>query len=207
MAKRKLEEPFVMMPQSLLESFAWRALSHAGQLVVSRIALEHLRHAGTQNGKLKVRKADFVEYGVRSNSVAPAQREAVALGLVILAKRGRAGNAEHRSAHEWSLAFVKDRRSKAMVGTTWKRFQSLPEARAVADEARKKKDTHAVATGKKRAAHRKVKLLHFPVPEMTPKSGYKTYTGLGVESDPKVSGSNAIPLSTSTLSPPSVRKH
>jgi hypothetical protein len=206
MSKNKSDEAFVMLPQSLLESFAWRALSHAGQLVVSRIMVEHMRHRGTENGRLKVRKTDFIEYGVHNNSVAPALREACALGLISLAKRGRAGNAEHRSAHEWSLNFVKDQRTKAMVGTAWKRFQSLPEAMAIAAEARKKKDTYAVAAGKRRAARLKAKLIYFPVRKSRPESETfsgpekPTGTGPGIRTTAPVRESG--PLSISPSPPP-----
>jgi hypothetical protein len=156
-----------MMPKSLLESFAWRALSRAARQVVDRIAIEHLAHAGMENGKLRVQKTDFIDYGIHNDAIAPAQREALALGLILMTKRGRAGNAEHRAPHHWALAFVrKDPRYTAMVSTRWKRFQSLKEAKAVGDEARASKDTTAVAMGRKRAAKAKRgKLIHFPVPE------------------------------------------
>src|SRR5438876_10375805 len=96
---RKKTEPYVQMPRSLLESCAWRAMSRAARRVVDRIAIEHMAHAGTANGKLIVRKIDFVGYGVEKDGVAPALREACALGIIIMTKRGRAGNAEHRAPH------------------------------------------------------------------------------------------------------------
>jgi hypothetical protein len=100
MAKKKHDEPFVMLPQSLLQSYAWRAASRACRQVIDRICIEHMAHAGTHNGKLVVRKVDFLEYGIGNDQIAPAQREACALGIVILTKRGRAGNAEHRAPHQ-----------------------------------------------------------------------------------------------------------
>jgi hypothetical protein len=155
MAKRKCDEPFIMLPRSLLESFAWRAASLSCRLAVDRVTIEHLRHAGTQNGNLIVRKVDFIEHGIYNDGVAPALREACALGFLMMTVRGRAGNAEHRSAHQWALTFIRDKRGK-MLSTTWKRFQSLEDAEKVAAEARAAKDTTAVAMAKKRASRRKV---------------------------------------------------
>ena len=155
MAKRKYDEPFIILPKSLLESFAWRAASLGCRLAIDRVAIEHLRHAGMQNGSLIVRKVDFMEHGIYNDGVAPALREACALGFLIMTVRGRAGNAEHRAPHQWALAFIRDKRGK-MLSTTWKRFQSLEEAEAVAAEARAAKDTTAVAMAKKRASRRKV---------------------------------------------------
>jgi hypothetical protein len=133
-----------------------------------------MAHAGTANGKLIVRKIDFVGYGVEKDGVAPALREACALGIIIMTKRGRAGNAEHRAPHQWALAFIKDKRSGAMLSTTWKRFQSLQEAKAIAAEARAAKDTKAVELGRRSAAKAKrdkLKVIHFPVRETRSETG------------------------------------
>jgi hypothetical protein len=152
MAKKWADEPFIMLPRSLLESYAWRALSRAGRQVIDRIVIEHLAHGGRENGELIVRYEDFKEYGIHLHAIAPAQREVCALGLIIMMERGRAGNAEYRIPHKWALAFVKGKRGA--MPTTWKRFQSLPEAKAVAAEARSTKDTNAVAKGKAQAKRR-----------------------------------------------------
>jgi len=167
MAKKKYDEPFVMLPRSLLESFAWRAASGGARLVIYRVMLEHLAHAGTRNGDLEVRKVDFIAYGVDNAGVAPAQREACALGILILTKRGRAGNAEHRASHRWALAFIKDKHG-AMYSTGWKRFESLEEAKRIAKKARAEKDSTAVKMGKQRA-HRRRKVIAFPQAEKMPK--------------------------------------
>ena len=74
-----------------------------------------MAHAGTQNGKLVVRKDDFVEYGIHNDQVAPALRETCALGLIVLTKRGRGGNREWRAAHQWALSFVEDKRGAMYI--------------------------------------------------------------------------------------------
>jgi hypothetical protein len=80
----------------MLESPAYRALSVSGHLVVSRIEIELGHHGGNDNGRLPVTTDDFVAYGMHRSSVAPALREAEALGFIRVTERGRAGNAEHR---------------------------------------------------------------------------------------------------------------
>src|SRR5207302_4402026 len=49
--RKRADEPFVMLPRSLLESYAWRALSRAARQVIDRIVIEHLAHGGRENGK------------------------------------------------------------------------------------------------------------------------------------------------------------
>jgi len=48
----------------MLESPAYRVLSRAAHLVISRIEVELGHHGGNDNGKLPVTVNQFVEYGV-----------------------------------------------------------------------------------------------------------------------------------------------
>src|SRR5260221_4345131 len=66
----------------MLDSSAWRALSGNAMKVIMRIALEHLKHGGLENGKLPVTYQDFVKWGVRKNSVREAQLVAIHLGRI-----------------------------------------------------------------------------------------------------------------------------
>src|SRR4051812_25955695 len=72
MNKPPVGEPWIWLTREILESCAWRALSHAGQKIVFRVILEHLAHGGSQNGDLPVTYRDFEHYGVGSNSIYPA---------------------------------------------------------------------------------------------------------------------------------------
>jgi hypothetical protein len=150
MAKKKGTEPFVMLHRKVIDSFAWRALSESARKVIYRVILEWMAHAGKLSADIPVTKEDFIEYGVHHNAIAPAQREACALGLLMLTTRGRAGNAEFRAPHKWALPFLKDEKGK-YLGTDWQRFESLDEAKAAASKARAFKDTNAFAMGKRRA--------------------------------------------------------
>src|SRR6516164_8599010 len=66
----------------MLESPAWCALTGNALKVVLRIALEHLKHGGLDNGKLPVTYQDFAKCGVRKNSIREAQLVAIHLGFI-----------------------------------------------------------------------------------------------------------------------------
>jgi hypothetical protein len=160
MPNKKTEEPFIMLYREVINSFAWRAASLGCRRFIDRLCEEHMAQGGVENGNLVTTYEDLLKYGIHSRTkIAQAQREAIALGLVVQAKRGQGGNCEHREAHRWELAFIKTgRRRRSYVGTAWKRFSSLQEAEAAADKARAIKDTWAVAAGKRRAAKRPRKI-------------------------------------------------
>ncbi len=84
MAKRRsrIGEQFAIRTRSMLESSAYRVLSQSAYRLISRIELELCQHGGQENGKLPVTNEDFCEYGIHHGSIAPAIREAEALGFV-----------------------------------------------------------------------------------------------------------------------------
>src|SRR5438067_2097010 len=66
----------------MLQSPAWRALSGNAIKIVMRVALEHLKHGGVDNGRLPVTYADFKRDGVRHNNVREAIQIATNLGWI-----------------------------------------------------------------------------------------------------------------------------
>ena len=75
----------------MLESHAFRALTHPAHTVLMRILVEHLHHRGQENGDLPVTFDDFEQYGVRRKSIPAAIDLAVALGWIDIAVHGRGG--------------------------------------------------------------------------------------------------------------------
>ena len=71
-----------LRPIGMLESPAYRSLSLAARKVIDRIEVELSYRWSYSNGKLRVTAAQFVEYGLSRNAVAPAIREAAALGFI-----------------------------------------------------------------------------------------------------------------------------
>lgn len=133
----------------MLKSPAYRALSVSGHKVISRIEIELAHHGGNDNGRLPVTTNDFVEYGMHRSSVAPAIREAEALGFIRIIERGRGGNAEYRTPNLFFLTFAQCRDSGKQPPThDWRRFNTLGEAEEAAQSARTNKDPRAVEHGR-----------------------------------------------------------
>src|SRR5262245_29174267 len=109
--RNRISGQFSARSIEMLESPAYRALSLAAHRVISRIEIELAHHGGNDNGRLPVTKQDFMDYGVHHNAVAPAIREAEALGFIRVTERGRGGNAEHRRPNFFRLTFAHDRNS------------------------------------------------------------------------------------------------
>jgi hypothetical protein len=149
MAKKKATEPFVMLHRTVINSPAWRALSESARKVIYRVCEEWMAHGGTIFTDIPVTKENFIEYGLDPHAIAPAQREACALGLLKLSTRGRGGNAEFRAPHKWELPFLKQR--GRYLGIDWQLFKSVKEAKATANKARARKDPAAVAIGRRGA--------------------------------------------------------
>jgi hypothetical protein len=133
----------------MLESPAYRVLSGSAHKVISRIEIELGHHGGNDNGRLPVTTNDFMQYGMHRTSVAPAIREAEALGFIRITERGRGGNAEHRSPNLFLLTFAHARHGRERPPThDWRRIKTMEEAKLIARAARANKNQNAVANGK-----------------------------------------------------------
>ena len=100
----------------------------------------------------------FVEFGMHRTSVAPAFREAEALGFIRITERGHGGNAEYRSPNLFYLTYGHARDSKKFPPThDWRRFETLEEANEIARTARNNKSTLAVERGKQNWRRRQQK--------------------------------------------------
>jgi len=132
-------EPFIWFTREMLESPAWRVLSKPAQGVVLRIAIEHMSHAGTQNGDLPVTYTDFESYGVRRKSIPDAIAEAEALGWIDIVERGRRGYADIRRPSKYGLTWLPRAAGGMPPSNRWKRQRTMPEARAVLKEAKRRR--------------------------------------------------------------------
>jgi hypothetical protein len=119
-------------------------------MVMSRIEIELAAHGGNDNGRLPVTTEDFVQYGMHRTSVAPAIREAEALGFIRVTERGRGGNAEHRSPNCFYLTYAQSRDSRRHPPTDeWRHIKTLSEAHQIARAARANKNEFAIERGKR----------------------------------------------------------
>jgi hypothetical protein len=99
-------EPWIWFTRELLESDAWRLLPCAAKTVVFRVAIEHMHHAGTENGALKVTYADFERYGIRRKSLKDAIEQAVAHGFVTITQPGRRSSGPNRWPAHYALTWL-----------------------------------------------------------------------------------------------------
>ena len=133
----------------MLESPAYRVLSRSAHMVLARVEIELAHHGGNDNGRLPVTTENFVDYGMHRTSVAPAIREAQALGFIRITERGHGGNAEYRSPNRFFLTYAYTLDSKRQPPTDeWRRIKTLEEANQTARTARNNTSKLAVEHGK-----------------------------------------------------------
>jgi hypothetical protein len=97
---------FIGHPRALLESDAWKARSFHLVRVLDRLELEHLDHAGKENGYLKVTYDDFVEYGASRKFIKTALQEGVALGLIGITHEGSYAGSGRRDPSTYELTHL-----------------------------------------------------------------------------------------------------
>ena len=102
----RIKPPFVQLRLPFLESPALGALSLSARRVLDRLEIEHMHHGGADNGRLQVPYSAFEQFGIHNNMIAPAIREAVALGFVRITEAGRGGNREFRRPTIYRLTYL-----------------------------------------------------------------------------------------------------
>ena len=130
----RLAEQFAARPVRMIRSAAFRELSLSARRLLDRLEFEFADHGGTNNGKLPVTYDDFKAYGIHRHSVAPAIREAVALGFVEVTEPGRAGNAEYRKPNLFRLTYRNI--DNGPPTHEWERIETDEQAAATAKSAR-----------------------------------------------------------------------
>jgi hypothetical protein len=171
----------------MLESPAYRALSLSGHRVISRIEIELGSHGGNDNGRLPVTKQDFSDYGVSHDQIAPAIREAEALGFIRVTERGRGGNAEYRKPNLFFLTFAHGRDSREFPPShDWRQIKTMQEAESIARAARANKNPDAVRFGLRRPAKNRNRSRN-PGPASVPES--RTETRNSSVLDSRITGS------------------
>jgi hypothetical protein len=142
MTKHKLNGAWVAHRVAMLKSPAYQMLGLHARRILDRIEIEHMDHAGKDNGRLIVPYDDLIERGgVGRRFIAPALRELVALGFTEI-KAGCGGNGEFRAPNVYRLTYLETDRAPT---DEWKRITSIREARTVRSQAR--------AGGQKRRTH------------------------------------------------------
>jgi hypothetical protein len=126
---------FVPHRIDLIESPAWRVLSLSARRVLDRIEIEMCHHGGhRENGRLPVTYGDFERYGIHCHAIAPAIREVVALGLVVVTEQGCGGDSEFRKASKYRLTYIHTKAANPAAKypdeptDAWKRIETAETA-------------------------------------------------------------------------------
>ena len=142
---------FIAHSRELRESPAWRALPDNTRRVLDRLELEHLRHAGSENGNLPCTYSDFVEAGLRRASVSLAIRQCEALGFLQITRRGGRSISDVRRPSLYRLTYVVGRGKSDVPTDEWKRIASAADSAAALKRAacERNVDTQHAQTSKK----------------------------------------------------------
>jgi hypothetical protein len=134
---KKIVGQFIPRKMEMLKSPAMQVLSLAGHRILLRLEIEHLNHAGRDNGKLPTTFDDFQEFGIHRDAIGPALREVCALGFVELTRPGRGGTGKYRRANLFRLTYLPT--SHAAATDDWRNIKNAKHAEFVVRRARKKK--------------------------------------------------------------------
>ncbi len=121
--KKKIDYGFLPRPIEMMETAAYRQLSLSAHRVLDRLEIALHKTAGKANGELRVTYLQFVQYGVRRNSIQPALNELVAAGMVEITRKGRSGNNEFRRATWYRLTYRDTAESRATH--EWRQFKAV----------------------------------------------------------------------------------
>jgi hypothetical protein len=113
----------------MLEFEAWTAMSLAARMIVDRVLIEHMSHAGRMNGELIVTYDQFEAYGIRRRSIPKAIAEAVALGFLDVIHRGRRSYGSVNRPSVYGLTWL-PRLDLTPASNRWRRFTTREEAQA-----------------------------------------------------------------------------
>jgi len=124
--------PWIWLTREMLESPAWRAMDMlAARRVVERIILEHMAHAGTENGNLIVTYADFSGYGIRDKTITTAIAVAEALGWIEITVHGKASFEDQRYASRYALTWLPQPARGKHATNRWREIKTAEAAKAV----------------------------------------------------------------------------
>lgn len=149
--RNRISGQFAWHTIDMLRSPAWCALSLTARRILDRIEIELADHGGVDNGKLPVTYDDFQHYGIHRHAIAPAIREAVALGFLEITEAGRAGNADFRKPNLFRLTYR--HLSRADPTDEWKRIATDEQAEQIKRQWRKTPKASGGNRHRKRPIH------------------------------------------------------
>ena len=101
------DEPWVWLTRELLASPAWRARSINCMRLLDFLLVEHMNHAGTENGNLHATYDQLGGWGLTRSEIRRATEESEFLGLVRCERGGRWAGTNKPSTYR--LTYLPDR--------------------------------------------------------------------------------------------------
>jgi hypothetical protein len=114
-------EPWTWLTRELLSSEAWRSLSINARRFIDFLLIEHMNHAGTENGRLMATYAQLESHGLHPNKIKPAIDDCEQRGLVECQRGGM------RVATTYRLTWLPDR-DGTPASNNWKIFKTQKSA-------------------------------------------------------------------------------
>lgn len=122
-------EAFTWYTREMMESAAFRSLSRAALQCLHRIMIEHMAHAGRENGALVVTYENFADYGARRSSIAKAIRELEAAGFLAETLRGGLAFGIAKMPSRYRLTWIGDRDGKRATDEWRRKSEEFPQTR------------------------------------------------------------------------------
>ena len=112
--------PWIPLTRDLLESAAWRGMSINCRKLIDFLIVDHMNHAGQENGNLKAPYDQLVTFGLTRSRIASAVHEAEYLRLIRVERGGRWAGSNRPSTYE--LTFLhKQRPTPTPPANDWKK--------------------------------------------------------------------------------------
>ena len=124
-------EPWTWLTAELLVSPSWRALGINTRRLIDFLLVEHMNHAGRENGRLLATHKQLAAHGLRPSGIKRAIQEAVALRLIDVEFGGRWAGLN--TPNRFKLTFLPDR-----DGATSNAWKSLTEQAVAAIKPKRK---------------------------------------------------------------------
>lgn len=100
-------EPWVWMTRELLASSTIASLSKTGRRLLDFLLIEHMNHAGTENGDLIATKEQLINFGMSRRLIPEAIREVEFAGLIRVQRGVACGGV--KSPNFYRLTFLRTR--------------------------------------------------------------------------------------------------
>ena len=109
-------EPWCWLTREMLASQAWRSLSINARRFMDFLLIEHMNHAGTENGGLKATYQQLEQFGLHANKISAAIVDCEKAGLIASERGGM------RVATTYTLTWLPSRHDTP-ASNKWKQFK------------------------------------------------------------------------------------